>query len=88
MSSVTVVGTFEAKQRLSELLDRVERGEEVQITRNGKRIARLVPDRDEAINPGIGAFQRIRARLAQPGVVKGGQVTVEDILAWRDEGRR
>lgn len=35
-------GTFEAKNRLSALLDMVEAGEEVTITRNGKPVARLV----------------------------------------------
>ena len=38
------VGAFEAKTKLSELLDRVERGEEVVITRHGKTVARLVGD--------------------------------------------
>ena len=85
---MTVVGTFEAKQRLSELLDLIERGEEVRITRNGKRLARLVPDREPTDNPGMGAFERVRARLAQPGVLKGGPVTLEEVLSWRDEGRR
>ena len=37
------VGAFEAKTKLSELLDRVERGEEIVITRRGKPAARLVP---------------------------------------------
>lgn len=37
------VGTFEAKTHLSTLLEQVERGEEVTITRHGKAIARLVP---------------------------------------------
>lgn len=45
------VGAFEAKTKLSELLDRVEQGEEVVITRHGKEIARLVavemPTRDK-----------------------------------------
>ena len=36
-------GTFEAKNRLSALLDMVEAGEEVTITRNGKAVAKLVP---------------------------------------------
>jgi prevent-host-death family protein len=35
------VGIFEAKSRLSELLERVERGEDVVITRRGAPIARL-----------------------------------------------
>lgn len=34
---------FEAKNRLSELIDRVEAGEEITITRRGKVVARLVP---------------------------------------------
>lgn len=34
--------TYSAKTHLSRLLDQVERGEEVIITRRGKRIARLV----------------------------------------------
>ena len=36
-----VVGAFEAKTKLSELLDRVEQGEEVVITRRGKEVARM-----------------------------------------------
>lgn len=36
------VGILEAKTNLSSLLNDVERGEEVVITRHGKRVARLV----------------------------------------------
>ncbi len=36
------VGTFEAKTKLSALLDQVESGEVVQITRHGKTIAKIV----------------------------------------------
>jgi prevent-host-death family protein len=39
----TTVGSFEAKTKLAELLDRVEAGETVTITRRGKAVARLVP---------------------------------------------
>jgi prevent-host-death family protein len=39
------VGAFEAKNTLGTLLDLVEKGEEVVITRRGKPIARLVPNR-------------------------------------------
>lgn len=38
------VGAFEAKTHLSSLLDRVEAGEEVVITRHGKPVARLVAE--------------------------------------------
>ena len=37
------VGSFEAKTKLAELLDKVEAGETVTITRRGKAVARLVP---------------------------------------------
>ena len=37
------VNVREARQKLSRLLDEVERGGEVQITRHGKVVARLVP---------------------------------------------
>ena len=37
------IGAYEAKSRLSALLDRVARGEQVTITRHGVPIARLVP---------------------------------------------
>ena len=37
------IGAFEAKNKLSALLEQVERGEEVVITRRGKAVAKLVP---------------------------------------------
>jgi prevent-host-death family protein len=37
------VGIFEAKNRLSELVERVAQGEEIIITRRGEVVARLVP---------------------------------------------
>jgi prevent-host-death family protein len=40
-------GTLEAKNNLSKLLDMVESGEEVTITRNGKPVARLVAPESE-----------------------------------------
>lgn len=51
------VGTFEAKNRFSALLDLVEAGQEVTITRNGKPVARLVA-------PGIEDERKARAREA------------------------
>src|SRR3990170_359066 len=37
------VGVYEAKTQLPRLLDEVERGESVTITRHGRPVARLVP---------------------------------------------
>lgn len=45
MNVVKEVGAFEAKTHLSRLLDEVEQGASVMITRHGKRVAELVPAR-------------------------------------------
>jgi prevent-host-death family protein len=78
------VGAFEAKNRLGALLDLVERGEEVIITRHGRPAAKLVPatpraDRAQA----RAAAERIRARAAAQKC----KITVDEIKAYRDEGR-
>lgn len=41
----SVVGAYDAKAHFSELLERVEQGEELTITRHGTPVARLVPVR-------------------------------------------
>ena len=43
MRKSTTIGAFDAKTRLSELLDRVENGEVITITRHGVPIAKLEP---------------------------------------------
>lgn len=40
---MTTVGAFEAKTKLAELLDKVEAGQTVTITRRGVAVAQLVP---------------------------------------------
>jgi prevent-host-death family protein len=42
-----VVGAFEAKTKFAELLDKVEAGETVTITRRGREVARLVAVKSE-----------------------------------------
>jgi len=37
------VGIYEAKARLSDLVERASRGREITITKHGKAVARLVP---------------------------------------------
>jgi prevent-host-death family protein len=39
-----VIGSFEAKTHFSALLMRVEKGEEITISRRGKPVARLIPE--------------------------------------------
>ena len=40
---MSTVGSFEAKTHLAALLDRVAKGETIEITRRGVPVARLVP---------------------------------------------
>lgn len=81
------VGTFEAKNRLSALLDKVEDGEEVTITRHGKPVAKLVQVEDEAEirKQRREAVRRIRAlRESLPkDTLKG--LSIKDMI---EEGRR
>jgi prevent-host-death family protein len=85
------VGLFEAKTHLSELIARAERGEEVIITRHNKPVAKLVPITTE-ISPELYRKRlEILAELQAVGreiAKRGGPITVEEILSWRDEGRR
>jgi prevent-host-death family protein len=45
------INVREARQRFSELLDRVEQGEEVVVTRHGNAIAKLVPAEPQRKRP-------------------------------------
>lgn len=57
------IGAFEAKNKLGMLLDRVEHGEEITITRHVKPIARLVPNASRIDTPqALAALDRIRSR--------------------------
>ena len=72
----------EAKTHLPRLLDEVERGETLIITRHGRAIARIVPevDRQQAkIDEAMEAIRNLRG---------GRRIKVEELLSARDEGRR
>ena len=89
MDQVTspTIGAYAAKSRLSELLDRVERGEQIVITRHGKAVARLVPERGHDVARALAALERIAA-IRKELAARGVTTTQEEIRAMRDEGRR
>ncbi len=59
---MVTVNVHEAKSRLSELLEKVEQGEEVVIARAGKPVARLQPYEKVARRPGfLGPEYRLTA---------------------------
>ena len=73
----------EAKTHLPRLLDEVERGETLIITRHGRAIARIVPEVDRQqmkIDEAMDAIRNLRRRT--------GRITVDELLSARDEGRR
>jgi len=77
------VGSYEAKTHLPQLLDRVARGEEIVITRNGRPVARLVPEpaTEEADVRAVIA----RVREFRKGRRLGDDLTVRQLV---EEGRR
>ena len=78
------VQLFEAKARLSELVDRAEAGRETVITRRGREVARLVPaKRARARRDNSKAIDEI-IRFSRTLKVKG-RVDVHELIA---EGRR
>ena len=76
------IGTYELKTHLSDILGRVERGEQIVITRRGVPVARLVPANAETLAPAevLRQMRELRARQ-QP-------IAWETLKKWRDEGRR
>ena len=78
---MTTIALFEAKNRLSELIDRVQAGEKFDITRRGKVVARLTPTQDDNARA-LGAVANLRAR--RKGVTLG-RLSSRDLIA---EGRR
>lgn len=77
------VGAFEAKSKLGQLLDWVEAGEEVIITRRGKVVAKLVPPRSGAAAEEQARAAVIRIREMRRGVTLG-DIRIKDLIA---EGR-
>ena len=76
------VGLFEAKQKLSELVERASEGEQIGITRRGKLSALIVPARSEvSLKEAFAGLEQIRRR-AKP-LPKG--MTIKDLIT---EGRR
>ena len=77
------VQASDAKTHLPQLLDDVERGETIVITRHGRPIARIVPEthlRQQEIDRAIEDLKQIGKRT--------GKITVEEILSLRHHGHK
>jgi len=82
------VGIFEAKTHLSALLDEVEKGGEVTITRHGKPVAKLVQATAEFSPEEIERRRQAIARLRANARRINLNVSHEEIKAWIEDGRR
>ncbi|HWK45520.1 MAG TPA: type II toxin-antitoxin system prevent-host-death family antitoxin [Stellaceae bacterium] len=77
------VQSSEAKAHLSQLLDDVEQGETVIITRHGRPIARIVPEahrRQGEIDRAIETIRTLRKNV--------GPISLDDLLSARHEGHK
>jgi prevent-host-death family protein len=73
----------DAKARLPQLLDEVERGETLIITRHGRAIARIVPEvnrRQEEVDRALASIRELRMRTLK--------VSIDEILSAKEEGRK
>jgi prevent-host-death family protein len=83
MADVLEFQASEAKAKWAELLDEVERGRTIRITRHGKTIARVVPEaevRAAEVAEAIKALYALREQV--------GKAPLEEILASRHEGHK
>jgi prevent-host-death family protein len=76
------IGLFEAKQKLSELVERASEGEKIGITRRGRLAALIVPATPElSMAEAFARIDQIRKRVKP--LPKG--MTIKDLI---EEGRR
>ena len=79
---VQTIQASEAKTHFLRILDRVERGETLVISRRGRPIARIIPEvkkSGEDLLQAIADMKALRQRI--------GRLSLEEILSARDEGR-
>jgi prevent-host-death family protein len=81
-------GAFEGKNNFGKLLDLVEAGEEVVITRHGKPVARLVPNSD-ALPTKTERARAVAGRIRSRARTRStGPFNREEWKRFRDEGRK
>jgi prevent-host-death family protein len=82
---MTTISFYEARTRLSELLDQAAKGKKILITRRGKPAALLLPPPKEAKKDVRQVVKEMLAWRDREGPTLGGQVTIKELI---EEGRR
>ncbi|HEU4968933.1 type II toxin-antitoxin system prevent-host-death family antitoxin [Sphingomonas sp.] len=77
------------KDKASEYIAAAEKGEEIIITRHGKPAAKLTTaiDREERQRRAREALDRL-AQLRAKMRAEGRTATIEEMIAWKNEGQR
>ncbi|MCY4100102.1 MAG: type II toxin-antitoxin system prevent-host-death family antitoxin [Rhodobacteraceae bacterium] len=81
------VGAFEAKTHFSALLQEASRGKKIVITLRGKPVAKIVPfEEPESPNTNdlLTRINNLRNRIS----LQTGPISLDEILSFRDEGRK
>lgn len=81
------VAIYEAKARFSELLAAVQAGEEFEITKHGKPVARVVPAHDSEFERKIQQQQRVAKAIGKLHELRQGVILEGDIREIIAEGR-
>jgi prevent-host-death family protein len=82
------VGIFEAKTHLSSLLDEVEKGGEITITRHGKPVAKLIQATATLAKEEVAARKQALRELRAMARETKLNPTIDEIKDWINEGRR
>ena len=80
------VGIYEAKTRFSALIELVEQGEEVRITRHGKEVVRMLPVRRRPVITDEQIARELEQIKALQQTVRASTVD-SDVVALRQTGR-
>ena len=75
------IGSYDAKTKLSEILRRVEAGEQFTITNRGKPVADLIPSQS-------GSNQRVDGAIANILKAKKHIISSEELSELKDKGRK
>jgi prevent-host-death family protein len=83
--SMVQVSIYDARNRLSALIEEVERGNEVVITRHGKVVAKLIrAGQSDRAAQAVANLRELREEIAR----QGAPFSAEEIQSLRTGGRR
>jgi prevent-host-death family protein len=84
--SMQSVGIYEAKTRFSALIELVEQGEEVRITRHGKEVVRMLPMRRKPVITDEQIAQELAHIAALQSTIRAAEAT-DSVASLRHRGR-